>query len=264
MKTFRDAARPQDGFTLIEILLALGIATLLLTSLVTILSRSLDISKQANSSMYTRSSAQAALDLIAADLDSLTIGRNTGEILRITTNKLGSMDNHALYLVSTSLNDSYGGTNGRSLAGAPVAIEYVIGEATNYASTKEKVIGLFRNVMDPTNTVQNSLGAGDLAGAFVTNGSNFVVPNAVAFHVRLYTNHGGALWTNGSETMMSVGASNFPPDVVVEVSLTVIDESVMPRFRQATASVNDAKMIPAILNRFGRTMIRRVALPSPP
>lgn len=252
------------GFTLVEILLALGIAALLLTSLVTILSRSLDISKQANSSMYTRSSAQAALDLIAADLDSLTIGRNSGEILKITTNPLGVMTNHALYLVSTSLNDSYGASNGPSLAGAPVAIEYVIGEATNYASSKEKIIGLYRNVMDPTNTLQNSLGRGDLAAAFVNSSSNFVVPNAVAFQVRLYTNHGGGLWTNDSEPMMSVGATNFPSDVVVEVSLTVIDESVMARFRKATASATDAKAISAILNRFGRTMIRRVALPSPP
>lgn len=258
------------GFTLVELLVAVAVASLLLVTLLSILSKSMDISKQANASMMAKGSAQAALDLMVTDLDSLVVSRNAGEVLRLApgTQVLGadsSVTNTVIYLLTTSMVDSYSATQGGTNAGMPRVVQYSIQYTTNLASTSTKSFGLYRNVLDPTNTFNSVIGTNDLTGvanlpAWTNN--NLLVPNVVRMTCALYTNYGAGLWSNGAAAVTNVSSTNFPPGVVVEVSLTVLDESAVPRFADGSGSGNNSAT--NLINQYGRTLIRRVTLPSPP
>lgn len=241
------------GFTLLELLIAMAVAALLMVSLLSILSKSMDISKGANASILSRSAAQAALDLMVTDLDSLVISRNAGEVLLVAN---GELTNSMLTMLTTSMVDSYS-TNGSASPGMPRVVQYVIQYSTTDASRSVRSFGLYRNVYDPTNTFSNVIGTANLGG--VTGFSNnLLVPNVVRMNVNLYTNYGsGAPWS-----VASINSSSFPPGVVVEVALTVLDEPYVMRFGDGKGSGNNSAQ--NLIRQYGRTLIRRVMLHSPP
>ena len=240
-----------EGFTLVEILIAMAVASLLVVSLLSIVSGSMDVSKQANASMFSKSSAQAALNLMVTDLDSLVVSRNAGEVLKFAN---GSLTNSSLTLLTTSMVDSYS-TDGSGSPGIPRLVQYVIKYDTTPASYSTKSFGLYRNVLDTTETFNEVIG--NTLNTIPTN-SNLLVPNVVRMQVNLYTNYGAGLWTN----METITSTNFPPGVVVEVALTVLDEPYIQRFGDGSRPGNNSEA--NLIKQYGRTLIRRVSLPSPP
>ena len=256
----------RSAFTLVEILLAMAVASLLMVTLLSILSKSMDVSKQANTSMLSKSSAQAGLDVMVTDLDSLLINRNLGQILcvtnAVTSVGSGSITNAVIYCLTTSMADSYS-TNNSGNPGVPRLVQYVISYTNSYASTNP-CFALYRNVIDPTNTWNNVIAPAynldtswSSAAASGTNVTNLLVPNVVKMNCVLYTNYG-----TGGAGISSIYSSNFPPGIVAELSLTVLDESAMTRFTNASSAGNNS---PAnLIKQYGRTLVRRVSLPSPP
>ena len=253
--------------------MAVAISAILLVSLVSILTKSLEVSKRANTGMLSKGAAQAALDLMVTDLDSLVVSRNAGEVFRYTNSPIaGASDLTAatIYLLTTSMQDSYSTDNSRN-PGVPRLVQYVISYTTNYASSSSNSFGLYRNIIDPTNTFQNGIGSSDLSNSWTlatntTNASiNLLVPNVVGMNVAIYTNYGAGIWTDPSSinaTNTTISSTNFPPGLVLEISLTVLDEPALSRFGDGSGVGNNS---PAkLINQFGRTLIRRVTLPSPP
>lgn len=252
--------RSTEGFTLVEILIAMAVASLLVVSLLSIVSSSMDVSKQANAAMFSKSSAQAALDLMVTDLDSLVVGRNAGEVLQLAQ---GSLTNSSLTLLTASMVDSYSTDNSGS-PGLPRVVQYVITYDTTPASYSKKSFGLYRNVLDPTETFNSVIGTNlpvPLPNS-TTNLPNLLVPNVVRMNVNLYTNYGAGKWSNGGAAVTSITSTNFPPGVVVEVALTVLDEPYIQRFADGSGSGNNSAT--NLIKQYGRTLIRRVGLPSPP
>ena len=241
------------GFTLVEILIAMAVASLLVVSLLSIVSSSMDVSKQANAVMFSRSSAQAALDLMVTDLDSLVVNRNAGEVLQLVN---GDLDASKLTLLTASMVDSYS-TNGSGSAGMPCLVQYIIKYDTNYASSS-KSFGLYRNVLDPTNTFSSVIGANLSA---IPNSTNLLVPNVVKMNVNLYTNYGADIWNNGAALVTNITSTNLPSGVMVEVALTVLDEPYIQRFGSGLGVGNNSAT--NLIRQYGRTLIRRVSLPSP-
>ena len=257
----------KSAFTLVELLVAVAISALLMVSLVSILSKSLDVSKRQNTGMLSKAADQAALDLMVTDLDSLLVNRNAGEVFRYTngpiTNASPSIRNAAsIYCLTTSMEDSYS-TNNTGNPGVPRLVQYVIQYMTNYASSSSNSFGLYRNVLDPTNTFQNAIGTTDLSAVTASSYStNLLVPNVVGMTVAMYTNFGSGIWTNSSGTNTSISSTNFPRGVVLEVSLTVLDEPALSRFGTGSGVGNNSAT--NLINQFGRTLVRRISLPSPP
>lgn len=242
------------GFTLVEILIAMAVASLLVVSLLSIVSSSMDVSKQANAVMFSKSSAQAALNLMVTDLESLVVSRKVGEVLQLNN---GELDASKLTLLTTSMVDSYS-TDGSGSPGVPRLVQYVIKYDTNFASSSRS-FGFYRNVLDSTNTFNSVIGT-NLSTA--PNSMNLLVPNVVRMNVNLYTNYGGGIWTNGGFAATNIIATNFPPGVVVEVALTVLDDPYIQRFGDGSGPGNNSAT--NLIKQYGRTLIRRVGLPSPP
>ena len=231
-----------DAFTLVEVLLAMAVASLLMVTLLSILSKSMDVSKRANAGMLSKSSAQAALDVMETDLASLLVSRNAGQVFCYTNTNtaVGSttITNAVIYCLTTSMMDSYS-TNNTGNPGVPRLVQYVIQYATNFASSS-KTYSLYRNFLDPTNTFTSFIGTNDLTSvnnsSAWTNTNSPLVPNAVSMTCTLYTNYGFGVWSNAGTTNTVISSTNFPPGVVVEISLTVLDESALARFTNASAS----------------------------
>ena len=253
------------GFTLVEVLLAMAVASLLMVTLLTILSKSMDVSKQTNARMLSKSSAQAALDVMETDLDSLVVNRNAGEILAITNTPVSgasaSMTKAAtIYCLTTSMEDSFT-TNNSGNSGLPRLVQYMISYTNSYASTNP-CFALYRNIIDPTNTFNSVIGTQDLTTVTTAYSNYPLVPNVVGMSCTLYTNYGAGVWSNSGTTSTAIYSTNFPTGVVVEISLTVLDESVMPRFGSGNGVGNNSAT--NLIRQYGRTLIRRVNLPSPP
>lgn len=245
----------EHAFTLVEILLAMAVASLLMISLLTILSKSMDVSKSANAVMLSKSSAQAALDLIVTDLDSMVVNRNAGQVLVFTN---GSLTNSRFTVLTTSMVDSYS-TNNSNNPGLPRVIQYTLQYATNFASSTTRTFGLYRNTVDPTNSFA-VIGTNDLGGvtSFTTN---LLVPNVVAMSFAMYTNYGSSNWVTSAVTNTAIHSTNFPPGVVLEISLTVLDEPYIQRFGDGSGSGNNSAA--NLIRQYGRKLVRRAMLPSP-
>lgn len=271
--------RGEDGFSLAEILLAMAIAALLMTMLLTILSKSMDVSKRTNAGMLSKSSAQAALDLITTDLESLALNRSIPQVLyatnQRTSNAAAVITNAVFYVLSSSPTDSYG-TNA-SVSGMPRLVQYTVTYSTNYASSTTKSFALYRNVLDQANTLYvlgssqnfdngwNSIVSASDSTGNSTNGisTNLLVPNVVSFNVSLLTNYGAGIWTNSdSSAVQDYGQTNFQSGIMAEVSITVLDEPIVTRFGSGDGKGNNAPV--TLMNSQGRTLIRRVSLPCPP
>ena len=254
---FPSLVTDERGFSLVEVLLAMSVASLLIVSLLSILSKSMDVSKNANAAMLSKSSAQAGLDLLVTDLDSLVVNRNAGQVLYFTN---GLLTNTKITFLTTSLVDSYS-TNNTGNIGMPRLVQYTLQYTTNYASSSSKSFGLYRNTVDPTNTFNNVIGTNDLSGV-TTFTTNFLVPNVVGMSVAMYTNYGSSNWITSGVTNSAIQSTNFPRGVVLEVALTVLDEGALARFGSGGGSGNNSST--NLIKQFGRKLVRRVSLPSPP
>ena len=256
----------KSGFTLVELMVAVAISALLMVSLVSILSKSLDVSKRQNTGMLSKAANQAAIDLMVTDLDSLLVNRNAGEVFRYTNLPVTgatTLTAPVIYCLTTSMEDSYS-TNNTGNPGVPRLVQYIIQYTGTYASTNP-CFGLYRNVLDPTNTFQTAIGTTDLSipwASASTISSNLLVPNAVGMSVAMYTNFGAGIWTNSSGTNYSIASTNFPRGVVLEVSLTILDEPALSRFGNGNGAGNNSAT--NLITQFGRKLVRRISLPSPP
>lgn len=250
-------ATDERAFSLVEVLLAMAVASLLIVSLLSILSKSMDVSKNANAVMLSKSSAQAGLDLLVTDLDSLVVNRNAGQVLLFTN---GILTNAQITFLTTSLVDSYS-TNNTGNPGMPRLVQYTLQYSTNYASSSGKSFGLYRNTVDPTNTFNTVIGINNLSGV-ATFTTNFLVPNVVGMSMAMYTNYGRSNWITSGVTNSAIHSTNFPSGVVLEVALTVLDEPYIQRFGDGNQPGNNSAS--NLIQQFGRKLVRRVSLPSPP
>ena len=258
-----------SGFSLVELLVAMAVSALLMVSLLSIVSKSMDVSKRANTGIIAKGSAQAALDLIVTDLDSLAVNRNAGEVFRFTNFAVlgtgaGFSNPATIYCLTTSPEDSYS-TNNSGNSGVPRLVQYVIQYTNNYASSSN-CFGLYRNVLDPTNTFGSVIASGNQLdtswNANAANVSNYpLVPNAVGMNVAIYSNYGSSNWVTSGVTNNSISTTNFPRGIVLEISLTVLDEPGFSRLGNGSGTGNNSPS--ALINQYGRTLVRRVLLPSP-
>jgi prepilin-type N-terminal cleavage/methylation domain-containing protein len=208
MKTQRTPSTKR-GFTLMELMVAMAITTIIVTVLVSITSIALDTWNRSRAELRASRQAKSMLEVIARDFEALVTRRgNANEWLsavvptapRITT-KSGSFEssNAAELIFFTAATDRYDGEIGKAtdLGGDVSCVAYKlegrdpIGAA---GGNDFETFVLSRLLVNPDKTFTDLLGKPDLKAAFATfapklsEPENFVCENiyqfTVTFHVQ--------------------------------------------------------------------------------
>ena len=207
-----------------ELLVAVSVAALLLVLLVSVISRSLQLSQRSADAMTSCSSAATAIDLIATDLSSLAVTKQPFEYLQAfpETDPFQGIQPMRLMMLIDSAEDSAqpspSGTNTYPDSGQVHAVSYLLAwqnpiSSATPAPANSSIFGLYRQVAPVVDTFSSVLGTTDLYKSLYSSpGGNiikfmpippalasFVAGNIVDLQVAFYAN------------AVSTGAVNGPP-----------------------------------------------------
>lgn len=213
MKTQRNSAAKR-GFTLMELMVAMAITTIIVTVLVSITSIALDTWNRSRSELRASRQAKSMIDTLARDFESMVTRKgNTNEWLSaIVDPDLGSLGdkfksgNAARLIFFTAATDRYNGKIGNPTddKGGDVSC---VGYQLEYrdpiddgGASKFKTFVLNRLLIDPNKTFTDLLGKTDATkslesvfkaafGSQLSDPANFVAENvfqfSVTFHVQV-------------------------------------------------------------------------------
>jgi prepilin-type N-terminal cleavage/methylation domain-containing protein len=203
MKTLSNT-RSRSGFTLMELMVAMAITTIIVTVLVSITSIAIDTWNRSRAELRASRQAKSMVDTIARDFEALVTRRgNLNEWLSATSpgtqpgDKLISSNSSNLVFFSGSTDRYNGEIGGDSDMGGDVScVGYRLEYRDPIASAGAfKTFVLNRILVNPDETFRDLLGKPDLAAAFSTYSAkisepqNFVCENVyqftVTFHVEV-------------------------------------------------------------------------------
>lgn len=183
------------GFTLAELMVAMGITVLLLTLLVSVTGVALDGWRLSRNKVRASRQAKAALDQLSRDFESMVIRTgNTFEWFYAESEKdapgpsSNESPNAARLIMFTAATDRYDGDIGgaKDEGGDVSAVGYRLyykDPITNQEGTDYDVFALYRKIVNPDESYDNLLAEDDLEGKFqrydagLDDSSNFVCEN---------------------------------------------------------------------------------------
>ncbi|BCU77846.1 prepilin-type N-terminal cleavage/methylation domain-containing protein [Luteolibacter sp. LG18] len=198
MKTqFRASLR--RGFTLMELMVAMAITTIIVTILVGITSVSVEAWQRSRSEVRATRQGKAMTDSMAADFQAMVTRRgNTFEWVYANLKKDSDLpgnskvksNNAASLIFFTAATDRYAGTNAKDMGGDVSCVSYkldfkdpVSGNSSNYDT-----FAMYRLLVEPNETFTSLLGQADLYTAFgsrdVAQKQNFVCENVYQFTLK--------------------------------------------------------------------------------
>ncbi len=259
-----------SAFTLIELLVTCAVGAMLLVTLMSILSGSINLSRKTSDSLLAYNAAAAALDLIGTDLECLAASRQTNfEYLHLANEAVGNEGVTAakLMLLTSSANDTASGTND---GGQVRAVMYRLAHQDVVTpSGQNKIYGIYRfSETNAGNVFSNYLGAADLSAATGFQAAaaidDFLAGNIVDFRVRLYPAGSLApLNTNATDVVRMSGAGvtvqgTAKPEgaATAEVSVTFLEDAGAKLLKSGVPLTNVAA-------RYGYTLSKKVPLRSP-
>lgn len=258
-----------SGFTLLELLVAMAVGSLVVVMLLSILSGMMSLSRKANDSLLAGNAAAAALDMIGTDLESLAVtGKTNFEFLRLASETVESANDVAkLLLLTVSANDM--ATGGDSLEQTRAVMYHLGYEDVVSQGGANRIYGLYRSTEVDSATVFNEyIGTGDLSatGLFTaaTRTDDFLAGNIVDFRVRFYESDTLELLNpDPTDTLRVTGAGAIvdaaPPVPLgsAEISLTYLEEAGAKLLQSGALTFEQAKQ------RYGYTLGRKVLLRTP-
>lgn len=231
MKTQRSSAGKR-GFTLMELMVAMAITTIIVTVLVSITSIALDTWNRSRSELRASRQAKAMLDVMARDFESLVIRRGNDDqwfSAISNTNSIGDSKlestNSSELIFFTAVTDRYDGDLGSSSTadkGGDVScvsyqLEYKDPVEGGSSSNFETFV-LNRLVVNPDDTFDDLLGKDDLETEFASYRSelkqpkNFVCENlfqfSLTFHVQVSKKDANGVVTSVETVPVTVGQSS--------------------------------------------------------
>lgn len=189
----------KNGFTLVELLVALGVTAIIVSMLVTITATALDGYSTSRNQVKAAREAKAAFDQVARDLESLVVrSGNDFDWLWVSTesNNPGPASNQSpnasRAVFFTAATDRYDGAlnTASDLGGDVSTVAYRLlyrDPITNTENPDFSTFVLYRNLINPDVTFQNLLGQQNLQTAYQqfsgdeSNSENFVCENIYEF-----------------------------------------------------------------------------------
>ena len=221
--------RNGDGFTLVELLTAMVITTIIVGILVSVTSVALDTWNRSRSELRASRQAKAMIDTVTRDFESLVIRRgNSFEWLSaiFDSQQIGKnikSTNAARLIFFTGANDRYNGEigeEGKDEGGDISCVAYQLQYKNPMSSTEEPGFETFvfnRLLVDPDQAYKDLLGEDDLERAFskyegeLTKSSNFICENVlqftVTFHVKVERPGSGTDPTKIIDVPVKIGGS---------------------------------------------------------
>jgi len=208
MKTLRNLPGKR-GFTLMELMVAMAITTIIVTVLVSITSVALDTWNRSRAELRASRQAKSMIDTMARDFEAMVTRRgNTNEWLSAEATKGSDIpgekvksSNSSKLIFFTAVTDRYNGEIGSNFANNVGDVSCVAYEldykdpVTMSGSGAFKTFVLNRLLVNPDDTFQELLGKDDLPAAFqqyeneLTKQENFVCENiyqfTVTFHIQV-------------------------------------------------------------------------------
>ena len=197
MKTQRDSFLKR-GFTLMELMVAMAITTIIVTVLVSITSIAIDTWNRSRSELRAARQAKAMVDTMARDFEALVTrtGNDNEWLYALSDAPEGGSTNAATLVFFTAATDRYDGqigVDGTDLGGDVSCVGYKLewkDPISAGGSSKFKTYVLNRYLVDPKPTFDNLLGQPKLGDTFLTSyganlsqKENFVCENVFQFTV---------------------------------------------------------------------------------
>lgn len=189
----------QAGFTLVELLVAMAITTVIVTVLVSITSLAMETWNRSRSELRAARQAKALVDGMANDFEALVTRRsNLNEWLSAVStpvpNAPAGTPNATKLIFFTAATDRYNGNIGLTTASPPdlggdvSCVAYLLDYRDPISSgTTYKTFVMNRSLVDPNNTFTDLLGKTNLADAFkkydgtLAQPASFVCENVFQF-----------------------------------------------------------------------------------
>ena len=189
----------KNGFTLVELLVALGVTAIIVSMLVIITATALDGYSSSRNQVKAAREARAAFDQVARDLESLVVrSGNDIDWLWISTESTnpgptGNQSPNATRAVFlTAATDRYDGGIGTDsdLGGDVSTVAYRLlyrDPITNSGNNDFSTFVLYRQLINPDETFENILGVDDIEAAYQqyeseqSDSDNFVCENIYEF-----------------------------------------------------------------------------------
>lgn len=232
MKAQAQTGRGKKGFTLMELMVAMAITTIIITVLVSITSLALDTWNRSRSELRASRQAKTMIDTMARDFESLVTRRgNSSEWLSAITSsetigdKLASTNASEL-IFFTAATDRYNGEIGTSYpdhVGDVSCVAYELDYKDPVSidpSSKFKTFVLNRLLVNPDETFRDLLGKDDLVTAFTSYKSKLAQPDSfvcenifqfsVTFHVQVAqtSGSGASATTTLIDVPVTIGDTN--------------------------------------------------------
>jgi prepilin-type N-terminal cleavage/methylation domain-containing protein len=256
----------RQGFTLVEVLVGSFITAILLILLFRIVSGAMSAWQNGSSRLQTNADARLALDLIARDLQSF-VARQTS----------ASVNQEWLYSGRENVSVP-AGSGSASLPmswllffapsvdrppgqeGDIVALSYKVAfqdPITTNALASLRMFGLYKTMVDTTNTFVNALGKSNIHSGFWQAGAwnptapqSFVIPNVIDFQMTWWVRDLSV--TTGTNYLYRI-----PPDKTVRLGNQLrIDGAVVP------GKIESAEISLTLLDNQGAQRIRLVKTPA--
>ncbi|RYD23591.1 MAG: prepilin-type N-terminal cleavage/methylation domain-containing protein [Verrucomicrobiaceae bacterium] len=229
MKTQRSSAGKR-GFTLMELMVAMAITTIIVTVLVSITSIALETWNRSRAELRASRQAKAMLDVMGRDFESLVIRRGNNDEWLSALATVGSVGDARLestnsceLIFFTAVTDRYNGdlgTNSTTDKGGDVScVSYSLDykDPMDGGNTDFKTFVLNRLVVNPDDTFDDLLGKDDLDTEFASYKSelkqpqNFVCENlfqfSVTFHVQVSKKDSNGVITSVETVPVTIGQS---------------------------------------------------------
>lgn len=265
----------RSGFTLLELLIALSISSILLVVLSGLLSVSLTQWNRQTGRHLANSEAQWALATLVEDIQSIVRKNGESEWLQVKSVNVEGLGNtpQLLFLARPADADTIAARNDEQSEGSVCAISYRLQKRDPF-DADEPIHALYRATKSPEQTAEH-LGADDLFATFWGGSSATRTDDLIASNVARFDLAFRVQRPDGTEEMIreayglrcaetvEFGASQTTPlpegsqILALTIELTTIDQA-------AQALLNDGTLpLEEILTRHGRIFSTTIDFPSP-
>lgn len=159
------AGKALRGFTIMELLVAIALSTLLLVLLFSVMQNIMDNLGRVSDGVLRNDDASSALEQLSLDLEGLIHPQGTEhEVLRITSETVAGAESLWItFLTAATDRDNSDGANNTNIQGVPRAVSYRLAFQNPIdSSTTRPVFAIYRSIASAKHTFDYAMGSTNL------------------------------------------------------------------------------------------------------